>query len=82
MSNLKIAELLPQSVSAETSQKVLSKENLYQDQITRKSEVIELQLHYLRQVVGGTLAPFHFILHPKDEQKPYQRRMSKRRRII
>ncbi|CAF3674935.1 unnamed protein product [Rotaria sp. Silwood1] len=68
MSNLKIAELLPQSATADILKKVSSKENFYQDQISGKLEVIGLQLHYLYQAVGETVEPFDFILHPKDTQ--------------
>ncbi|CAF1411613.1 unnamed protein product [Adineta steineri] len=68
MSNLKIAEFLSQSATADILQKVSSKENFYQDQITGKLEVIGLQLHYLDRAVGNTVEPFDFILHASDRQ--------------
>jgi preprotein translocase subunit SecA len=70
MSNLKIAEFLPQLATNEIIKKVSSKENFYQDQITGKLEVIGLHLHYLKRAIGNTLEPFDFVLHPKDEQNP------------
>ncbi|CAF1133498.1 unnamed protein product [Rotaria sordida] len=68
MSNLKIAEFLSQTATADVSKKVSSRENFYQDQISGKLEVIGLHLHYLKKAVGETIEPFDFILHPKDEQ--------------
>ncbi|CAF3886182.1 unnamed protein product [Rotaria sordida] len=68
MSNLKIAEFLSQTATADVSKKVSSRENFYQDQISGKLEVIGLHLHYLKKAVGKTIEPFDFILHPKDEQ--------------
>ncbi|CAF4191888.1 unnamed protein product, partial [Rotaria sordida] len=68
MANLQIAEHLPQLATADIAQKVSSKENFYQDQISGKLEVIGMHLHYLNQAVGETVEPFDFILHPKDEK--------------
>ncbi|CAF1265520.1 unnamed protein product [Didymodactylos carnosus] len=82
MSNLKIAELLSQSATADILQKISSKENFYQDQITGKLEVIGLQLHYLRQAVRDTVESFDFILHAKDRQNLTKEDDEKRRKII
>ncbi len=68
MSNLQMAEYLPQLTTDEISKKVSSKENFYRDQITGKLEVIGLHLHYLKKAVGDTLEPFQLIFHPKDEE--------------
>ncbi|CAF4841797.1 unnamed protein product [Rotaria sp. Silwood1] len=69
MANLKIAEILPQSASAEMLQKVSSKENLYEDQIIGKLEVIGLHLHYLSNAVGQTVEPYDFILHQSQGEE-------------
>ncbi len=69
MSNMKIEELIPQSTTEDIFKKVSLKENFYQDQITGKLEVIGLHWHYLKQAVGETLEPYHFIWYPKDKQK-------------
>jgi hypothetical protein len=68
MSNLQMAEYLPQLTTDEISKKVSSKENFYRDQIRGKLEVIGLHLHYLKKAVGDTLEPFQLIFHPKGEE--------------
>ncbi|CAF1312704.1 unnamed protein product [Adineta steineri] len=69
MSNLKIAEILSQSATAEILQKVSSKDNFYQDQIKSKLEVIGTQIHYLTKAIGETVEPYDFILHVNQEEK-------------
>ncbi|CAF4383138.1 unnamed protein product, partial [Rotaria magnacalcarata] len=69
MANLKIAEMLPQSATADILKKVSSKENFYQDQISGKLEVIGLHIHYSKKVIGETVEPFDFILNVKECEK-------------
>ncbi|CAM4953543.1 unnamed protein product [Rotaria socialis] len=69
MANLKIAEMLPQSATADILKKVSSKENFYQDQISGKLEVIGLHIHYLKKAIGETVEPFDFILNAKEGEK-------------
>ncbi|CAF4444581.1 unnamed protein product, partial [Rotaria magnacalcarata] len=69
MANLKIAEMLPQSATADILKKVSSKENFYQDQISGKPEVIGLHIHYLKKAIGETVEPFDFILNAKEGEK-------------
>ncbi|CAF1411988.1 unnamed protein product [Rotaria magnacalcarata] len=69
MANLKIAEILPQSATSDIRTKISSKENLYEDQVRGKLEVIGLQLHYLNKIIGSTVEPSDFVLHTQEEDK-------------
>ncbi|CAF3556836.1 unnamed protein product, partial [Rotaria sp. Silwood2] len=68
MANLKIADILPQSATADISQKISSKENFYHDQIKGKLEVIGLHIHYLNRAVGEIVEPYDFILNTNDDE--------------
>ncbi|CAF4240285.1 unnamed protein product [Rotaria sp. Silwood2] len=68
MVNLKIADILPQSATADISQKISSKENFYHDQIKGKLEVIGLHIHYLNRAVGEIVEPYDFILNTNDDE--------------
>lgn len=59
MGNLKTADYLSQAVSNEKI--ISSQENLYEEQIKGKLEVIGLHLHLIRQSIGGTVEPNDFI---------------------
>ncbi|CAF4880302.1 unnamed protein product, partial [Rotaria magnacalcarata] len=69
MANLKIAEMLPQSATADILKKVSSKENFYRDQISGKLKMIGLHIHYLKKAIGETVEPFDFILNAKEGEK-------------
>ncbi|CAF4138501.1 unnamed protein product [Rotaria sordida] len=81
MANLKIAEILPQSASAEIFQKISSKENLYEDQIRGKIEIIGLHLHYLNNAVGQTVEPYDFILHQQEGEELTKEKKEKGERL-
>ena len=66
MSNVKMADFLAEYASDEIKQFLSSKDNLYQEQVQSKLEIIGLHLHYLRKSVGDTLEPSDFIREEKE----------------
>lgn len=65
LGNYKMADFLSQS--DKRNQTISHKENLYQEQVKGKLEVIGLQLNYLQRATGGTLEPSDFVIEkPQD----------------
>jgi hypothetical protein len=66
MSNYKMADFLSQYSSDKQNQSISTNENLYQEQVRGKLEVIGLQLSYLKRSVGSTLEPSDFIIEKTE----------------
>ena len=66
MSNYKMADFLSQYSSEKQNQSISASENLYQEQVKGKLEVIGLQLNYLKRSIGSSLEANDFIIEKTE----------------